>query len=120
MTLDLSDIEIGAFATLLRHTIDDDRYPLSPRVQLLKGILGKSGPSRNERRYRRQRCTRRRASARNGGAGETERALHPACRRPPHWRYTAMRRSVSLICCIRSSTVMASLSIDGLSNRVTA
>ena len=39
MTLDLSDIEIGAFATLLRHTIDDDRYPLSPRVQLLKGIL---------------------------------------------------------------------------------
>jgi len=44
MTLDLSDIEIGALATLLRHTIDDDRYPLSPRVQLLKGILGKIRP----------------------------------------------------------------------------
>jgi hypothetical protein len=30
--------------TLLRRTIDDDRFPLSPRIQTLKGILGKLRP----------------------------------------------------------------------------
>jgi hypothetical protein len=32
------------FATLLRRTIDDDRYPLSPRIRTLKAILGKIRP----------------------------------------------------------------------------
>jgi hypothetical protein len=31
-------------ATLLRRTIDDDRFPLSPRIQTLKAILGKIRP----------------------------------------------------------------------------
>jgi hypothetical protein len=44
MTLDLSDPETDALATLLRRTIDDDRYPLSPRIQTLKAILGKIRP----------------------------------------------------------------------------
>ena len=44
MTLDLSDLETDALATLLRRVIADDRYPLSPRVQLLRGILGKIHP----------------------------------------------------------------------------
>jgi CRISPR-associated endonuclease Cas3-HD len=44
MTLDLSDQETDALATLLRRTIDDDRYPLSPRIQTLKGILSKLRP----------------------------------------------------------------------------
>jgi hypothetical protein len=44
MTLDLSDQETDALARLLRRTIDDDHYPLSPRVQTLKAILAKIQP----------------------------------------------------------------------------
>jgi hypothetical protein len=44
MTLDLSAPETDALAMLLRRTIDDDRFPLSPRIQTLKGILGKLRP----------------------------------------------------------------------------
>jgi hypothetical protein len=44
MMLDLSDQETDALAGLLRRTIDDDRYPLSPRVQTLKAILAKIQP----------------------------------------------------------------------------
>jgi hypothetical protein len=42
--LDLSDLESDALATLLRRTIDDDRFPLSPRIRTLNGILGKIRP----------------------------------------------------------------------------
>jgi hypothetical protein len=42
--LDLTDEETDSLARLLRRTIDDDRYPLSPRVQTLKGILAKLRP----------------------------------------------------------------------------
>jgi hypothetical protein len=44
MMLDLSDQETDALAGLLRRAIDDDRYPLSPRVQTLKAILAKIQP----------------------------------------------------------------------------
>ena len=44
MQLDLSDEETTALARLLIDTIDGDRYPLSPRVQMLKGILAKIRP----------------------------------------------------------------------------
>ena len=44
MTLELSDHETDALATLLRRAIDDDRYPLSARIQTLKAILGKIRP----------------------------------------------------------------------------
>ena len=43
MTLDLTDEETTAL-TLLRRTIDADRFPLSLRVQTLKAILGKIRP----------------------------------------------------------------------------
>ena len=43
MTLDLTEEETAALARLLTNTIDADRYPLSPRIELLKGILAKSG-----------------------------------------------------------------------------
>jgi hypothetical protein len=42
--LDLTDEETDALARLLSRTIDNDRYPLSPRVQTLKGILAKIRP----------------------------------------------------------------------------
>ena len=44
MTLDLTEEETGALARLLSRTIDDDRYPLSPRVQMLKAIRKKLRP----------------------------------------------------------------------------
>ena len=44
MMLDVTDEETDALAKLLSRTIDDDRYPLSPRIQTLKGILGKIRP----------------------------------------------------------------------------
>jgi hypothetical protein len=44
MTLDLSELETDALATLLRRTINDDKYPLSPRIQILKTVLNKIQP----------------------------------------------------------------------------
>jgi len=44
MVLDLSDQEAAALAELLRRTINNDPYPLSPRLAPLKAILGKLNP----------------------------------------------------------------------------
>jgi hypothetical protein len=44
MTFDLTDEETAALVRLLSDTIENDRYPLSPRVQLLKAILAKIRP----------------------------------------------------------------------------
>jgi hypothetical protein len=44
MMLDLTQKETDALARLLRRTIDDDRYPLSPRIQTLKAVLDKIRP----------------------------------------------------------------------------
>ena len=44
MKLDLTDEETDALARLLRDTTDADHYPLSPRVQIWKGILAKIRP----------------------------------------------------------------------------
>jgi hypothetical protein len=43
MILDLSDEETRALLNLLVDTIEADRYPMSPRIQLLREILGKCG-----------------------------------------------------------------------------
>jgi hypothetical protein len=60
MMLDLTDEETDALATLLRRTIDDDRYPLSPRIQILKGVLAKLRPEPVREPLRHGRCMRRR------------------------------------------------------------
>jgi hypothetical protein len=44
MMLDLTDEETDALARLLSRTIDDDCYPLSPRIQNLKTVLAKIRP----------------------------------------------------------------------------
>jgi hypothetical protein len=44
MAPDLTDAETAALARLLREKIDNDRYPLSPRIQTLRGILAKFRP----------------------------------------------------------------------------
>ena len=43
MPLDLTDDETGALVELLRETIERDRFPLSPRIKRLRGILVKLG-----------------------------------------------------------------------------
>ena len=43
MQLDLTDEEAAALLSLLNRAIDDDRYPLSPRIRLLQALLGKFG-----------------------------------------------------------------------------
>jgi len=44
LTLDDTEAEADAVATLLTRTIVEDRYPLSQRIQALKGILNKLRP----------------------------------------------------------------------------
>jgi hypothetical protein len=44
MIFDLTDDEMTALFRLLSQTIDNDRYPLSLRIQTLKGILAKIRP----------------------------------------------------------------------------
>jgi hypothetical protein len=44
MMLDLTEEESEALAKALSRTIDDDRYPLSPRIRTLRGILAKLRP----------------------------------------------------------------------------
>jgi hypothetical protein len=44
MNLELTDEQAQALIRGLRKLIDDDRYPLSPRVAPLKEILGKLRP----------------------------------------------------------------------------
>jgi hypothetical protein len=43
MSLDLDDSERAALIELLTDTIERDRFPLSPRVKRLRGILAKLG-----------------------------------------------------------------------------
>jgi len=45
MTPDLSDEQKRALVALLKRTIGDDRYPLSPRIRMLKTILAKLDPA---------------------------------------------------------------------------
>jgi hypothetical protein len=45
MHLELSDDEAFTLAGLLKRTIFDDRYPLSPRVRTLQAILDKIEPA---------------------------------------------------------------------------
>jgi hypothetical protein len=42
--LDLSDDETAALAQELQHIVENDRYPLSPRIRTLREILAKLRP----------------------------------------------------------------------------
>ena len=44
MNLELTDEQTEALIGQLSQLIDDDRYPLSPRIWVLKEILGKLRP----------------------------------------------------------------------------
>ncbi len=44
MNLDLTDEEAAALAQELHDIVENDRYPFSPRVRTLRGILAKLRP----------------------------------------------------------------------------
>ena len=44
MNLDLSDEETAALAQELHDIVENDRYPFSPRIRTLRGILAKLRP----------------------------------------------------------------------------
>jgi hypothetical protein len=44
MTLDLTDEEAAALTGELHNIVENDRYPFSPRIRTLKGILAKLRP----------------------------------------------------------------------------
>jgi hypothetical protein len=44
VTLDLDDDERAALVALLRRTLDQARYPLAPRYDVLRAILDKLDP----------------------------------------------------------------------------
>ena len=55
MQIYLDDDDTAALTRLLTSTIDADRYPLSPRIQTLKAILGKIQPEPTPNRVIRER-----------------------------------------------------------------
>jgi hypothetical protein len=81
--------ETAALARLLHDKIEADHYPLSPRVQMTKGILAEISPEplkaslapngldRNPSRCRQRNITSRREQ---GEFGDGEEQLFPACR----------------------------------------
>lgn len=48
MTLDLTDDKACALTKHLRRTLGDDPFPLAPRLDLLKAIVGKLEPPKPE------------------------------------------------------------------------
>jgi hypothetical protein len=58
MRLDLTDEEATALLLLLNRDIEDDRYPLSPRVRTLRDIRAKLPVPRPNRRQRDRRAHR--------------------------------------------------------------
>jgi hypothetical protein len=44
MVFDLTDDETAALGRLLSDAFDRDRYPLSPRIKMLKGLVAKIRP----------------------------------------------------------------------------
>ena len=49
-TIDFSDAEHAAVTGAVRRTIDEDRYPLAPRLASLLGAAPASGPKPSEPR----------------------------------------------------------------------
>ena len=69
----LTDDEKTASIALLKRTIADYRYPLSPRITTLKGILAKLEPSKTaSARYRRSRRMPRLAARRSSAGPEDD------------------------------------------------
>jgi hypothetical protein len=103
VALDLTDDDKAALIALLRATIDRDRFPLSPRIKLLRGIIEKLG-------------IRSTGHAEPGaeseiapwrGAGEKAAALTLGARHRPNHRGTAWwcRSSRRHLCCVELNKI---------------
>jgi hypothetical protein len=68
MTIDLTEEETTALVKELRAIIDNDRYFLSPRIQMLKGFSPKSGQSPPASHCRHLNSTLRHARQQREGA----------------------------------------------------
>jgi hypothetical protein len=88
MNLELSGADITLLADLLKRTIDDARYPLSPRVTKLREVLGKLRPSRPASPCRRGRSMSLREPADTEGVGEIPRNIMlPSTNRSSYFCY---------------------------------
>jgi hypothetical protein len=68
MDLNLTDTEANTLAAELDAITRNDRYPLSPRIQTLKSILGKLRPEPARPPIRHQNATSRPALSGDGGS----------------------------------------------------
>jgi hypothetical protein len=77
MDLDLMDEERAELIELLRDTIDRDRFPLSPRIKLLRSILEKLGIHWQCRATTRSQnpSSSQHSRRRTGDGGDPERSL---------------------------------------------
>jgi hypothetical protein len=84
MQLELTDEEAGALLALLNRTIENDRYPLSPRIRVMRDIRAKlpGAPPEPPRRRVAGRVRGRRPAAR---AGHGDRAGGPPVSRIIAW-----------------------------------
>src|SRR5215469_15481171 len=84
MHLELTDEQTEALIRVLSRTIDDDRYPLSPRIVALKEILGGAAGTEPGRRT---------GNASRGGKGRCGRAgvfRTPVGQLPRHWDWAGV------------------------------
>jgi hypothetical protein len=70
MNLELSDVQAEVLMRELCQVVRNDRYPLSPRIVVLKEILGQLRPEPTRKPRHRRRITIRRARAGMGDEGK--------------------------------------------------
>ena len=94
----LTQDEKTALAALLKRTIADDRYPLSPRIGVLRGILAKLEPPRPapaplppQKAYDRPRHTTKQRGARMTDDGPRGQSHRSQLRQSPATRQTSPR-----------------------------
>jgi hypothetical protein len=94
MTPDLSDDEKRALIELLTHTIEDDLYPLSPRIRTPKPILAKHG-----KRGRSAGLSAGKGAAMTAVGGSSTRAVAPLTP-----EQGGMISSIPVSCCVETFT----------------
>jgi hypothetical protein len=118
MHLDLTDEETSALLNLLAETIRNDRYPLSPRVRTLRGILAKLGPMAPRRRpdrLHRSGSTRTKDRDRDhGGGGNCRRGVSSSRINLAHWRRRRLSAGLAVVSCVSiSSSIRGSVTVSG-------
>ena len=79
MNLELNAVQTEVLIRELSQIIQNDRYPLSPRIVTLKEILGQLRPKPESEARALDDITRRRGWADIDGEGSLVTALHASC-----------------------------------------